>query len=287
MKKYALWAAIAAAAAVSAAFVFSQKSGGDKKPVQAAFSAKPAKKAKTTLKTPTPARREVRVRKAFEDDNKTDLDFTDEELASITPELRKILEELQNAVDADDSKTVSRLSEQILVTMRKHGEDAVPPFVREAAVEAIGAFLPGSLADLVAYMKDSDPDVLQEVMDKFSEAIDDPALGDREISAILISVSKILTEEDAIDSLFMSIENDMRNSVAVETYLTLWETGSQEVKDRIAESVADFTGEDEITTPDQLKTWLEDNPDDEDDAEFYAGDKDDDDDLDDDGPDDD
>ena len=32
----------------------------------------------------------------------------------------------------------------------------------------------------------------------------------------------------------------------------------------------DFTGEDDITTPEQLDKWLKDNPDDEDDEEFYG-----------------
>lgn len=275
MKKIVLIGAVAAAAAISAFVYFGGQGESSAPEEKVSFKAKRPKKAKAAQTKA--ARREARLQKVFSDDSKPDLDFTEAELASISPELRKILAELQEAVDAENALKVSKLSEQILVTMRKHGEAAVPPFVREAAVEAIGYFLPGSLADLVGFMKDSDPDVLQEVMDKFSEAIDDTGLGDRELSAILISVAKVLTEEDAVDSLFMSIENDMRNSVAVETYLNVWENGSSEVKQRVAESISDFTGEDEIDSPEKLKKWLEENPDDEDDPEFYAGDKDDDD----------
>lgn len=275
MKKIVAIIATTAAVAVSAFVFFTRTDKAEEPGDKVSFKAERQKKAKAQSKKSS--RREARIQKVFSDDTKPDLDFTDEQLASITPELKKILAELQEAVDAENALKVSKLSEQILVTMRKHGESAVPPFVREAAVEAIGYFLPGSLADLVAYMKDSDPDVLQEVMDKFSEAIDDPGLGDRELSAILISVAKVLTDEDAVDSLFMSIENDMRNSVAVETYLNVWENGSEEVKQRVAESISDFTGEDEIDSGEKLKKWLEENPDDEDDPEFYAGDKDDDD----------
>ncbi len=32
----------------------------------------------------------------------------------------------------------------------------------------------------------------------------------------------------------------------------------------------DFTGEDDITTPEQLDTWLKENPDDEEDEDFYG-----------------
>ena len=133
-----------------------------------------------------------------------------------------------------------------------------------------------SLADLVGFMADSDPDVLQDVMDKFSEAIDDPDLGDRELSSILTSVSKVLNNEDAVEALFFAIESDMRHSVAVQTYLNVWENGSKEVQAKVLESISDFTGEDDISTPEQLKKWLEENPDDEDDEDFYAGAKDDD-----------
>ena len=188
--------------------------------------------------------------------------------------MKKLIDTLQEALDNNDAKTVSKIAEQILVTQRKKGQDAVPPFVREKTVEAIGIFLPDSLADLVGFMADSDPDVLQDVMDRFSEAIDDPDLGDVELSAILSSVGKILDNEDAIDSLFLGIESDMRNSFAIKTYLDLWENGSKPVKDKIIESIADFTGEEDITTPEQLKEWLEQNPDDEDDEDFYGAPKD-------------
>lgn len=204
-------------------------------------------------------------------DQKPTMQLTEDEEAMLTPEMRQILSELQDALDNDDAQAVSKLAERILVKQRKLGQDSVPPYVREKAVEAIGFFLPGSLADLVGFMADSDPDVLQDVMDKFSEAIDDPDLGDRELSAILSSVAEALNNEDAVDSLFLAIESDMRNSVAVETYLNVWKTGSDEVKAKIEESISDFTGEDGINTPEQLKQWLAENPDDPDDDDFYKG----------------
>lgn len=203
--------------------------------------------------------------------DKPDMGLTIDEEANLSDEMKQILAELQDALDDNDAQKVSKLAERILVTQRKKGQDAVPPYVREKAVEAIGFFLPGSLADLVGFMADSDPDVLQDVMDKFSEAIDDPDLGDRELSTILTSVAKVLNNEDAVEALFFAIESDMRHSVAVQTYLNVWENGSAEVQAKILESISDFTGEDDITTPEQLAKWLEENPDDEDDEEFYAG----------------
>ena len=236
---------------------------------------KPAKKAKAAKMS---GKKDLSARMARDFQTKESKQqvsrLTDDEYNSLAPEMKKLIDTLQEALDNNDAKTVSKIAEQILVTQRKKGQDAVPPFVREKTVEAIGIFLPDSLADLVGFMADSDPDVLQDVMDRFSEAIDDPDLGDVELSAILSSVGKILDNEDAIDSLFLGIESDMRNSVAIKTYLDLWENGSKPVKDKIIESIADFTGEEDITTPEQLKEWLEQNPDDEDDEDFYGAPKD-------------
>lgn len=231
------------------------------------------KKGKAKNKTLARNAQRIRVQKINQSlgADKPDMGLTMDEEANLSDEMKQILSELQDALDDNDAQKVSKLAERILVTQRKKGQDAVPPYVREKAVEAIGFFLPGSLADLVGFMADSDPDVLQDVMDKFSEAIDDPDLGDRELSSILTSVSKVLNNEDAVEALFFAIESDMRNSVAVQTYLDVWENGSKEVQSKVLESIADFTGEDDITTPEQLKKWLEENPDDEDDENFYAG----------------
>jgi len=235
------------------------------------------KKGKAKNKTLARNAQRIRVQKINQSlgADKPDMGLTMDEEANLSDEMKQILSELQDALDDNDAQKVSKLAERILVTQRKKGQDAVPPYVREKAVEAIGFFLPGSLADLVGFMADSDPDVLQDVMDKFSEAIDDPDLGDRELSSILTSVSKVLNNEDAVEALFFAIESDMRHSVAVQTYLNVWENGSKEVQAKVLESISDFTGEDDISTPEQLKKWLEENPDDEDDEDFYAGAKDD------------
>ena len=202
---------------------------------------------------------------------KPNLTLTEDEEAMLSAEMKKVLADLRRAVDQDNRKAVSKLAEQILVTMRKNGDDAVPPFVRSKAVEAIGFFLPDSLADLAGFMADSDPEVLEEAMSQFELAIDDPDLGDRELSSILKTFSKVLTDPDAIDSFFMGIESDMRNSVAVETYKYVAENGSDAIKNRIWESVEDFTGEDYIKSVKDLEDWLSQNPDDPDDEDFYGG----------------
>lgn len=268
-----LVAAIASGTFFTVSMLKSSQSARPKKVLVSAKTARRTRSGKVAGKQDLPARM---ARDFQTKENKQQVTrLSDDEYNTLSTEMKRLIDTLQEALDNNDAKAVSKIAEQILVTQRKKGQDAVPPFVREKTVEAIGFFLPDSLADLVGFMADSDPDVLQDVMDRFSEAIDDPDLGDIELSAILSSVGKILDNEDAIDSLFFGIESDMRNSIAVKTYLDLWENGSQPVKDKILESVADFTGEDDITTPEKLKEWLEQNPDDEDDDDFYGATKDD------------
>ena len=190
---------------------------------------------------------------------------------SFAPEIRKLLENMQDALDREDRKGVSQIASLIQEMLRKGGPNAVPVAVRMKAVEAISWFLPDTLADLVPFMGDSSPEVIDDVMTAFEGALDNTSLGDRELSQIVKSISRALSNEDALDALFFCIETDMRNSVAVETYKYLMENSSAECKSRVIDSIADFTGEENIKTEEDLDNWLKENPDDEGDEDFYAG----------------
>lgn len=199
----------------------------------------------------------------------------EDEEESLTPEMKQLLADLQAELDADNGKGVAKLAEKVLVEMRKNGAN-VPPFVRSKAVEALGWFLPDTISDLMAFLADSDPDVLQDALTQFDSALDDPSLGDRELAEIVKICSKVIKDDDALDSMFMAIESSMRNSVAISTYKYIMENGTPEAKARINSSIEDFTGEEGIQTKEGLDEWYnqEGNQDDEDDEDFYAGTKD-------------
>lgn len=199
----------------------------------------------------------------------------EDEEESLTPEMKQLLADLQAELDADNGKGVAKLAEKVLVEMRKNGAN-VPPFVRSKAVEALGWFLPDTISDLMAFLADSDPDVLQDALTQFDSALDDPSLGDRELAEIVKICSKAIKDDDALDSMFMAIESSMRNSVAISTYKYIMENGTPEAKARINSSIEDFTGEEGIQTKEGLDEWYnqEGNQDDEDDEDFYAGTKD-------------
>ena len=196
--------------------------------------------------------------------------FDDVEESTLTEAQRALLNELQEALDDESLRRVARIVEKIQDQYRKGGDEAIPPYMREQAVEALSWFLPDSLAELIGFMADSNPDVLEDVMKNFTEGIDDAELSDRELATIFKKIAPLIEDDDAIDAILMGLENDMRNSVAVDTYKEIFKVGSDAIKQRLIESMQDFTGEDDITTPEQLDAWLKENPDDEDDEEFYG-----------------
>ena len=193
-----------------------------------------------------------------------------DEEASLTAAQKALLDELQDAVDDDSLRRVAKIVRSIQDQYLKGGDAAIPPYMREQAVEALSWFLPDSLAELIGFMADSNPEVLDDVMKNFTEGIDDAELSDRELAEIFKKIAPIIEDDDAIDAILMGLENDMRNSVAVNTYKELFKTASPAIKARLAESIQDFTGEDDISTPEQLDAWLKENPDDEDDEDFYG-----------------
>lgn len=196
-----------------------------------------------------------------------DIDFDD--ISKLTEAQLELLRELQRGIDANSLKQVAKTAEKIQKLQREKGDDAVPVVMRQAAVEALSYFLPDAIVELIGFSADSDQDVLDDVLEQFDDAIDGTELGDKDLSKILTSVSKQVTHEEMLDSIFSGIETDMRNSVAVATYKEILKSGTEEAKQRVWESVEDFTGE-EITTVEQLDEWLKQNPDDEDDDDLYG-----------------
>lgn len=207
-----------------------------------------------------------------------DGDGVDENGAKLTAEMQQILAEIQACLDNEDRKSLSKVCEKIAKIQRERGEGAVPASVRAKAVEAVGQFLPASLAELIGFMADSDPEVVDSVFDQLDTLLNDTTIGDRELSTMLVAVSKVLTNEDAIDSLAMAVDMNMRNSVKVATCQQILDSGSEAVVARIRETIADMLEVEVEELPegskavkDKLKEWLDENPDGEDDEEFYKG----------------
>ncbi|MBO4710271.1 MAG: hypothetical protein J5727_10930 [Kiritimatiellae bacterium] len=207
-----------------------------------------------------------------------DDDAVDENGVKLTREMRLILAELQDCMDREDRKSLSKLCEKIAKIQRERGYDAVPVSIRAKAVEALGLFLPATLADLVGFLADSDPEVVDSAFEQLDTLLNDTTIGDRELAGMLVAMSKVLTNEDAVDSLAMAVDMNMRNSVKVSTCKQIIDSGNDVVVARIKETIADMLEVDVNRLPSskevlkaRLTEWLENNPDGEDDEDFYSG----------------
>lgn len=224
------------------------------------------------------AKNESRI--AIESDARlhAELDVDDDEYSGLSPEMKLLMAEIQRCLDTEDRKALSKVCDKIAKIRNERGEHAIPASVRAKAVEAIGLFLPESLAELVEFMADSDPEVVESVFGQLDNLLNDTTIGDKELSGMLVALSKVLADEDVIDSMAMSIDCNMRNSVKVATYCKIIKTGTPEVVTRMKESIADMMEVEVSDLPsnpkvleNQLNEWLEANPDGEDDEDFYKG----------------
>ena len=202
-----------------------------------------------------------------------------DEEAKLTEMQRKMLEEIRDACDEDDRKKVIKLVQNMQAS--EEWPDGIPAIIKLEAIDALGWFGIDGLAELAGFLKDTDPEVQKAAIDGFDEALSDPDLGDRQRAEILKVAAQVITDVDALDSMMMELD-DMRNSVAVGVAIEILRTGTEESKAALLEAAEErfeFDTEDDEEPPpprteNELKKWLEQNPDDEDDKDFYGPEKD-------------
>lgn len=205
-----------------------------------------------------------------------------EDEAKLTGAMRKLFAELQDALDANDKKKVYALVHKL----QKMDEwpDDVPKSVKMKALEAIAWFGPSGAAEATGFLADSDPEVVQETLDKFEEMLMDCELGDTGVSEILKQLVKVVHDTDALEMFYMEM-NNMRGTIKAETTLAILDTGTAEavavMKDNIDFLYGTDIEADEIKREDIEKFLKEkqqeykDNPElAKDDEEFYGPPKD-------------
>ena len=231
-------------AVVAATFMIVSLSRDDSSVEANDLSSTNSGKAKSTASKNAKAKN-IRARKespiAIENDARlhAELDI-DDEYSDLPPEMRLLMAEIQRCIDTEDRKALSKVCDKIAKMRNERGENSIPASVRAKAVEAIGLFLPESLAELVEFMADSDPEVVDSVFDQIDTLLNDTTIGDKEMSGMLVAISKVLTNEDSIDSLAMAIDMNMRNSVKVKTYCQILDTGTTAAVERMKEAIADL-----------------------------------------------
>ena len=195
----------------------------------------------------------------------------DDDEAKLNAEQRKMIEAIRAALSDDDRKTVLKLVNRL----QKSPEwpDGIPKSIKLAAIEALGWFGSSCFPELAGFLADADGEVVAAAIERFEEMLGDFDLSDHERAHILVEASKIINDAEAMDSMLFEL-NNMRHSVAVETIKQLMAEGNAATQSILPNNVEFYTGEEGMDTPETLDEWLKQNPDDEDDEEFYGGTKD-------------
>lgn len=197
-----------------------------------------------------------------------------DDVDKLTDAQKSVLDEIQAALDADDYKALKKAISKFTASVTSGGLGGyanVPRVIRAAAVQALGWFGKAAALDLVDFMADSDAEIAGDAFDQFDFALQDVDMSDYERAAIVKTTAKALNDPDWIDSLLMCL-NDMRNSVKGAAVISIMTEGSEQVKSVLMENI-DFYLDEGISTVDDVRKWIDENPDDPDDEEFYGGEK--------------
>ena len=202
------------------------------------------------------------------------LELNDDEEAKLNDFSRKVLQELQEALDNENFAVVSRLVQKMMEIPPDpmFGAEGVDKLLRRKAVAALGWFGAQALPELVGMLADADPEIVQATFDQFSLALEDISLSDYERADIVVMASKVLTNTDDLEILFMEI-NNMRHSVGADALVQICLEGTEASQSLMPEAIEFFTGEDNLVTVEDVENWLQENPDDEYDDDLYGGDK--------------
>ena len=195
----------------------------------------------------------------------------EEDEANLNETQKKLIAEIRAALDDNDKKRVLALVRQIQAS--DEWPDGVPRSIKMAAVNALAWFGSAGIVELGGFLSDNDASVVQTAIEKYEESLSDPDLGDRERSLILVYAAKAINDADAMDSMMFEL-NNMRHSVAIDTIKQIMEEGTAASKSVLSDNVEMYTGEENLDTPEKLDEWLENNPDEPDDDDFYGGSKD-------------
>lgn len=274
MRKLVLISGVLAAIVVAAFCVYFFKSSADEKPQHSAAKMRYKEKSvsgnkKRVVKGKKTSR--ISVRTAVKERTKPTFDLSDDDEAKLNEEQKAILAEIRRALDEENKKEVLRLVQKLQSS--KEWPDGIPKAIKMAAIEALGWFGSSCLPEIVGFLADADPEIIEATIERYEEALSDIDLSDRERAQILIGAAKVIRDPEKMDQ-FMFELNDMRNSVAIDTIKQIMALGSDALKGVLAENIEFFTGEENLDSAEKLDAWLKENPDGEDDEEFYGGSKD-------------
>lgn len=206
----------------------------------------------------------------------------EEDEISDSSELRKILDDLQAALDGNDWLGAVKIVQK----MQDAAEwpDGIPSSLHHVAIDTLKWFGSRAAPELVGYLGSADAEVVESATDAMLEALSDFSLSDRERSALLLGYTKVITDADTLD-MMMAEMHDMRPTVRAETALGIYEGGNKTAVEVLEASLDYYFSESEgyeVKSRDDVVRFLDDaerayaeDPERAaDDEELYGGDKD-------------
>lgn len=246
-------------------------SNGDVLQEQVQRARKPVRDSKPSYRQRGRKTTRVRVNSIVREREKPTFNLETADEALLSAEQKAILAEIRKALDEENKKDVLRLVQKLQSS--KEWPDGIPKAIKMVAIEALGWFGSSCLPEIVGFLADGDPEIIEATIERYEEALSDIELSDRERAQILIGAAKVIRDPEIMDQ-FMFELNDMRNSVAIDTIKQIMALGSDALKGVLAENIEFFTGEENLDTAAKLDAWLKENPDGEDDEDLYGGIKD-------------
>lgn len=193
-------------------------------------------------------------------------------VAELTPQQKSVLADLQDALDHENLQAVRSTIDLFNDPALRTAQGEVPVALRAQAVEALGWFGKNGAIDLIGLLGDPDPEVAEDALDQFGMALEDGDMSDRERATIVTAALRAVTDREIIDQLLTQLDN-MRNSCRAATIIAILTTGTRPARDLMTQQLPDYT-EDGVIGVEDVKKWRAENPDDENDDEFYGGSKD-------------
>ena len=201
--------------------------------------------------------------------------------AQLTEEMRRIYQDLQQALDDEDKKKVFALVHKL--QSMDEWPDGIPQSVKLRALDALAWFGASGMAEAIGFLADGDSEVVNTAIEKFEEMLCDFDLGDRGVSEILSQIVKVVHDTDALDSFYMEM-NNMRDTVKAQTALNIYDSRNKEAISVLEENLELIFGDAdyEVKTREDVEKFLKDaeqaykdDPEKaKDDEEFYGPSKD-------------
>ncbi len=194
----------------------------------------------------------------------------DTDLSHLGAEQRTTLNNLQSALDDDNFEAVLALAQK--VQSSKDWPDGIPIELRKEVLNALSWFGIKALPEITGFLADADSDIVEEAVSAYENLMSD-ANGDAELAQAVLAAARTINDVDAMETILSEL-NNMRNSVAVDTIKKIMSSGTEAAKNALQEAIDFFTGEEGISTPEQLDKWYNDpsgdNLDDENAEEMYG-----------------